>query len=82
MYPVVAMAPTAQPEDDGGFTSEWVGQQEQRLGPVQSTEDSRREIQQMASARPPAVDDDEESECELSVVLTYTQSVHFLLCSY
>lgn len=61
MYPVVATAPVAQPEDDGGFTSDWVGQQEQRLGPLQSTEESRRQIQQMPSTRPPP-DDDEESE--------------------
>lgn len=63
----VAMAPTAQPEDDGGFTNEWVGQQEQRLGPIQSTEESRREIQQMASARPPPPDDDEERGVKLGL---------------
>lgn len=63
MYPVVSTAPVAQPEDDGGFTSDWVGQQEQRLGPLQSTDETRRQIQQMPSARPPAAaDDDEESE--------------------
>ncbi|XP_060790674.1 presenilin-1 isoform X1 [Neoarius graeffei] len=59
MYPVVATAPVAQPEDDGGFTSDWVGQQEHRLGPLQSTEESRREIQQMPSARPPPADEEE-----------------------
>ncbi|KAI4898458.1 hypothetical protein NFI96_011943 [Prochilodus magdalenae] len=63
----VAMAPTAQPEEDGGFTAEWVGQQEQRLGPIQSTEESRREIQEMPSARPPAVDDDEERGVKLGL---------------
>uniref|UniRef100_A0A8B9HN16 Presenilin n=1 Tax=Astyanax mexicanus TaxID=7994 RepID=A0A8B9HN16_ASTMX len=67
MYPVVTMAPTAQPEDDGGFTNEWVGQQEQRLGPIQSTDESRREIQQMASARPPPPDDDEERGVKLGL---------------
>lgn len=63
----VAMAPTVQPEDDGGFTNEWVGQQEQRLGPIQSTEESRREIQQMASAHPPPPDDDEERGVKLGL---------------
>lgn len=62
MSSVVATAPVAQPEDDGGFTPDWVDQQEHRLGPLQSTEESRRQIQQMASARPPPPDDDEESE--------------------
>lgn len=55
------MTPTSPGEDDGGFTSNWVGQQEQQLGPLQTSEETRREIQQMPSARPP-VDDDEESE--------------------
>uniref|UniRef100_A0A8B9HVW5 Presenilin n=1 Tax=Astyanax mexicanus TaxID=7994 RepID=A0A8B9HVW5_ASTMX len=54
-------------EDDGGFTNEWVGQQEQRLGPIQSTDESRREIQQMASARPPPPDDDEERGVKLGL---------------
>lgn len=62
MYPLVATAPVAQPEEEGGFTADWVGQQEQRLGPMQSTEESRRQIQQMPSARPPPADDEEESE--------------------
>ncbi|XP_051502219.1 presenilin-1 [Myxocyprinus asiaticus] len=56
----VAMAPTAQPEDDGGFTPSWVDHQQHQLGPMQSTEESRREIQQMPSERPPPVDDDDE----------------------
>ncbi|XP_061599020.1 presenilin-1 isoform X2 [Cololabis saira] len=59
-------APEAEPDpslapsspSDGGFSSSWVSQQEHRLGPLQSTEDSRREIQDMPSARP--VDDDDE----------------------
>uniref|UniRef100_A0A3P9NTT5 Presenilin n=1 Tax=Poecilia reticulata TaxID=8081 RepID=A0A3P9NTT5_POERE len=50
-------------QDDGGFTSSWVSQQEHRLGQLQTTEETRREIQEMPSARPPAEDDDEESEC-------------------
>lgn len=66
MYPVVATAPVAQPEDDGGFTPDWVGQQEQRLGPLQSTDESRRHIQEMPSARPLPADDEEESEYRCS----------------
>ncbi|KAF5889572.1 presenilin-1-like isoform X1 [Clarias magur] len=62
----VATAPVAQPEDDGGFTPDWVDQQEHRLGPLQSTEESRRQIQQMASARPPPPDDDEEKDLNIS----------------
>lgn len=59
---VVAVAPTAQPEDDGGFTPAWVDQQQHQLGPMQSTEDSRRQIQELPSARPPPEEDDEERE--------------------
>ena len=55
------MSPTSLGEDDGGFTNTWVGNQEQQLGPLQSTDDTRREIQEMPPIRPP-VDDDEESE--------------------
>uniref|UniRef100_A0A8C9V0R2 Presenilin n=1 Tax=Scleropages formosus TaxID=113540 RepID=A0A8C9V0R2_SCLFO len=44
-------SPGQQSEDDGGFTSAWVGQQQQQLGNLQSTEESRREVQQMPSAR-------------------------------
>ncbi|GAA6066901.1 presenilin-1 isoform X1, partial [Tachysurus ichikawai] len=67
MYPVVATAPVAQPEDDGGFTTDWVGQQEHRLGPLQSTEETRRQIQQMPSARPPQADDEEERGVKLGL---------------
>ncbi|KAK9959283.1 hypothetical protein ABG768_009417 [Culter alburnus] len=63
----VAVAPTAQPEDDGGFTPAWVDHQQHQLGPMQSTEDSRREIQEMPSARPPPVDDDEERGVKLGL---------------
>uniref|UniRef100_A0A8C1QLH0 Presenilin n=1 Tax=Cyprinus carpio TaxID=7962 RepID=A0A8C1QLH0_CYPCA len=62
-----AMAPTAQPEDDGGFTPAWVNQQQHQLGPMQSTEDSRREIQELPSARPPPVEDDEERGVKLGL---------------
>uniref|UniRef100_A0A672MNY5 Presenilin n=1 Tax=Sinocyclocheilus grahami TaxID=75366 RepID=A0A672MNY5_SINGR len=65
--PVVAMAPTAQPEDDGGFTPAWVNQQQHQLGPMQSTEDSRREIQELPSARPAPVEDDEERGVKLGL---------------
>ncbi len=62
LSPVVAVAPTAQPEDDGGFSLTWVNQQQHQLGPMQSTDDSRRVIQEMPSERPPPVEDDEERE--------------------
>ncbi|CAM4650520.1 hypothetical protein PO909_011237 [Leuciscus waleckii] len=55
----VAVAPTAQPEDDGGFTPAWVDHQQHQLGPMESTDETRREIQEMPSARPPAEDDEE-----------------------
>ncbi|KAG9336787.1 hypothetical protein JZ751_003135 [Albula glossodonta] len=63
-----APAPAQQVDDDGGFTSDWVGQQEHQLGPLQSTEESRRVVQQMPSARPP-VDpaDDEERGVKLGL---------------
>ncbi|XP_005169939.1 presenilin-1 isoform X1 [Danio rerio] len=65
---VVAMAPTAQPEDDGGFTPAWVDHQQHQLGPMQSTEESRRQIQEMPSARPPPpADDDEERGVKLGL---------------
>ncbi|XP_016133794.1 presenilin-1-like [Sinocyclocheilus grahami] len=67
LSPVVAMAPTAQPEDDGGFTPSWVNQQQHQLGPMQSSEDSRREIQELPSARPPPVEDDEERGVKLGL---------------
>lgn len=60
---VTSPAPSSPSQDDGGFTSSWVSQQEHQLGPLQSTDQTRREIQQMPSARPPVDDDDEESEC-------------------
>ncbi|KAJ8340922.1 hypothetical protein SKAU_G00332130 [Synaphobranchus kaupii] len=44
---------------DGGFTSDWVGHQEHQLGPLQSTEQTRRTVQEMPSARPPVEDDEE-----------------------
>uniref|UniRef100_A0A8C1NF57 Presenilin n=1 Tax=Cyprinus carpio TaxID=7962 RepID=A0A8C1NF57_CYPCA len=62
-----AVAPTAQPEDDGGFTPAWVNQQQHQLGPMQSTEDSRREIQELPSARPPPVEDEEERGVKLGL---------------
>ncbi|XP_061649833.1 presenilin-1 isoform X2 [Phyllopteryx taeniolatus] len=53
-------SPSGLSGDDGGFTPSWVSQQEHQLGPIQSTEDTRQEIQQMPSDRPPVEDDDEE----------------------
>ena len=57
-------SPPALSHDDGGFSSNWVNHQEHQLGPLQTTEETRREIQEMPSDRPPVEDDDdEESEC-------------------
>ncbi|KAJ8289641.1 hypothetical protein GJAV_G00003630 [Gymnothorax javanicus] len=59
--PVPAPAPASpqQGEDDGGFTTDWVGHQQRQLGPLQSTEETRRAVQQLPSARPPPEDDEE-----------------------
>ncbi|KAF1374482.1 hypothetical protein PFLUV_G00229560 [Perca fluviatilis] len=64
---VASPAAASPPQDDGGFTSTWVNQQEHQLGPLQSTEQTRREIQEMPSARPPAEDDDEERGVKLGL---------------
>ncbi|XP_077588024.1 presenilin-1-like [Stigmatopora nigra] len=60
-------ASSSPPGDDGGFTPSWLNQQERRLGPLQSTEDTRQEIQQMPSDRPPVDDDDEERGVKLGL---------------
>lgn len=60
---VASPTPSTLSQDDGGFTPSWVTQQEHQLGTLQSTEQSRREIQEMPSARPAAEEDDEESGC-------------------
>uniref|UniRef100_A0A8C5DTW7 Presenilin n=1 Tax=Gouania willdenowi TaxID=441366 RepID=A0A8C5DTW7_GOUWI len=52
--------PSIPSQDDGGFSPNWVNQQQHQLGPLQSTDETRREIQQMPSARPPVEDDDDE----------------------
>ncbi|XP_048830657.1 presenilin-1 [Brienomyrus brachyistius] len=60
--------PDQQAEDDGGFTTAWVGQQQHQLGNLQSTEETRREVQGMPSARPPAdPSDDEERGVKLGL---------------
>ncbi|XP_041827764.1 presenilin-1 isoform X2 [Melanotaenia boesemani] len=64
---VASPAPSSLSQDDGGFTSSWVNQQQHQLGPLQSTEESRREIQQMPSARPPVEEDDEERGVKLGL---------------
>lgn len=64
---VASPAPSSPSQDDGGFTSNWVNQQEHQLGPLQSTEQTRREIQEMPSARPPVDDDDEERGVKLGL---------------
>ncbi|XP_055718412.1 presenilin-1 [Salvelinus fontinalis] len=60
-------APLSPPEDDGGFTPNWMGHQEHQLGPLQSTDETRREIQQLPSARPVMDDDDEERGVKLGL---------------
>ncbi|AWP16071.1 Presenilin [Scophthalmus maximus] len=57
---VASPAPSGMLQDDGGFTPSWVNQQEHQLGTLQTTEDTRREIQQLPSDRPPVDDDDDE----------------------
>ncbi|KAK5857929.1 hypothetical protein PBY51_011138 [Eleginops maclovinus] len=54
--------PSTLSQDDGGFSSNWVNNQEHQLGTLQTTEQSRREIQEMPSARPPVEDDDDDEE--------------------
>ncbi|XP_039993933.1 presenilin-1 [Xiphias gladius] len=65
--PVASPAPSSLSQDNGGFTCSWVNQQEHQLGPLQSTEETRREIQEMPSARPPVEDDDEERGVKLGL---------------
>lgn len=64
---VASPAPSSPSQDDGGFSSTWVNQQEHQLGVLQSTEQTRREIQEMPSARPPVDDDDEERGVKLGL---------------
>ncbi|XP_013884164.1 presenilin-1 isoform X2 [Austrofundulus limnaeus] len=59
--------PSSPSQDNGGFSSSWVRQQQHQLGPLQSTEETRREVQQMPSARPPVEDDDEERGVKLGL---------------
>ncbi|XP_067469843.1 presenilin-1 [Thunnus thynnus] len=63
---VASPAPSSPSQDDGGFTPSWISHQEHQLGTLQSTDDSRREIQQMPSARP-VEDDDEERGVKLGL---------------
>lgn len=72
---VSSPTPSTLSQDDGGFTPSWVSQQEHQLGTLQSTEQSRREVQEMPSARPPVEDDDEESESRLQEHFD-----HFISC--
>ncbi|CAL8283888.1 unnamed protein product [Lota lota] len=55
-----ASPPTGPREDDSGFSRDWVNQQQNQLGPLQSTEETRRQIQEMPSDRPPVEDEEEE----------------------
>lgn len=65
--PIASPTPSSPSQDDGGFTSNWISNQEHQLGPMQSTDETRREIQQMPSARPPPEDDDEERGVKLGL---------------
>ncbi|KAM9777734.1 presenilin-1 [Neosynchiropus ocellatus] len=60
-------APASPSQDDGGFNTTWVNQQVHQLGPLQSTAETRRAIQEMPSARPPVEDDDEERGVKLGL---------------
>ncbi|MBN3300328.1 PSN1 protein, partial [Amia calva] len=53
--------PAAPPEDDGGFSPEWMGNQEATLGTMEPDEQLRREIQQMPP-RPSAIQSDDAEE--------------------
>lgn len=64
---VASPEPSSPSRDDGGFNSNWISHQEHQLGPLQSTEETRREIQQMPSARPPPDDDEEERGVKLGL---------------
>ncbi|XP_034015842.1 presenilin-1 isoform X2 [Thalassophryne amazonica] len=64
---VPSPAPSSPSQDDGGFTPSWVSQQQHQLGPMQSTPETRQEIQQMPSARPPVEEDDEERGVKLGL---------------
>ncbi|XP_051252167.1 presenilin-1 [Dicentrarchus labrax] len=64
---VASPAPSTLSQDDGGFSSTWVNQQQHQLGPLQSTDQTRREIQELPSARPPVEDDDEERGVKLGL---------------
>ncbi|KAG7511265.1 presenilin-1-like isoform X2 [Solea senegalensis] len=64
---VASPAPSTQSQDDGGFNSTWVNQQEHQLGAIQSTEETRREVQEMPSDRPPVEEDDEERGVKLGL---------------
>ncbi|KAA8579227.1 hypothetical protein FQN60_007168 [Etheostoma spectabile] len=73
IFPALIYSSVASPaaaslsQDDGGFTPTWVTQQEHQLGTLQTTEQTRREIQEMPSARPPPEDDDEERGVKLGL---------------
>ncbi|XP_069049474.1 presenilin-1 isoform X1 [Lepisosteus oculatus] len=49
-------------EDDGGFSSNWRGNQDESHGHMESTEESRRYAQEMPPARPPAIQTDDAEE--------------------
>ncbi|KAJ3613134.1 hypothetical protein NHX12_019386 [Muraenolepis orangiensis] len=59
--PQAAASPsTSAREDDSGFNRDWVSQQQNQLGALETTEETRRQIQEMPSDRPPVDEDDDE----------------------
>ncbi|XP_030212733.1 presenilin-1 [Gadus morhua] len=55
-----APPPSSPREEDSGFSRDWVNQQQNQLGQLQSTEETRRQIQEMPSDRPPVEEEDDE----------------------
>ncbi|XP_041131542.1 presenilin-1-like [Polyodon spathula] len=48
--------------DDGGFTTDWEVQQQETLRHMESSEEARRQVQEMPSARPPVIQSDDSEE--------------------
>ncbi|MGH0126358.1 UNVERIFIED_CONTAM: hypothetical protein FKN15_027421 [Acipenser sinensis] len=57
-----APSQSTQGPDDGGFTTDWELRQQETLGHVGSSEETRRQVQEMPSARPPAIQSDDSEE--------------------
>ncbi|MGH0181770.1 UNVERIFIED_CONTAM: hypothetical protein FKN15_006065 [Acipenser sinensis] len=57
-----APSQSTQGPDDGGFTTDWELRQQETLGHMESSEETRRQVQEMPSARPPAIQSDDSEE--------------------